>query len=474
MSSRFARRSRIFCPSKRLFGLITLVTAAALWSPVHGRAQDVEERFPGVNLGLAYETRTLPALAIQPFTGTTADTSVPSQVENVVARDLRYSDRFTVIDALPATLTRDEVDYDLWDQVGATWLVTGRVEGAGANASLLLELHDVVYREVASRGRFPIPDPTSSDFRMAAHAASDAVVKWAFDEPGIAATRIAFSRRMEDGSQDLWVIDADGENLHRLTSARGGELGVPISLSPQWSPDGTRIVYTSYKDQGLPRVYELNLATGAEKMVPAPREGDYISPTYGHDGRLVYFAINGGRGSGIFSYNIADGCCLEALTEGRSEDISPSFSPDGSMIAFNSNRLGVGSPQIYIMDSDGSGRPELISPYEYNNPGYYTSPDWSPLGNQIAYHGRVRQRGAHQILIAELDGRNRVVRTSQVTFSGVNEDPSWAPDGRHLVYVGERSYGYGLFIMDTVTGNTRTLVSGIRPNPPSWSPSLAR
>jgi TolB protein len=474
MSSRVTRFRRPPSSVRRLCGLASLIMLAAVRFPAQGRAQEPEERFPGVNLGLTYETRTLPALAIQPFTGMGTSASAASQVENIIARDLRYSDRFTVIDSLPAAITRDEVDYDLWDQVGATWLVTGRIDGTGSNASLLLELHDVVYREVTSRGRFPIPDASSADFRMAAHTASDAVVKWAFDEPGVAATRVVFSRRMEDGSQDLWVIDSDGENLRRLTSARGGELGVPISLSPDWSPDGTRVVYTSYKDQGLPRIYELNLATGAEKMVPASRPGDYISPTYGHDGRFVYFAINGGNGSGIFRYNISDGCCFEALTEGRSEDISPSFSPDGTMMAFNSNRLGVGSPQIYIMDMGGSGRPELISPYEYNNPGYYTSPDWSPLGNQIAYHGRVRQRGAHQILIAELDGRNRVMRTSQVTFSGVNEDPSWAPDGRHLVYVGERSYGYGLFVMDTVTGHTRTLVSGIRPNPPSWSPSFAR
>jgi TolB protein len=474
MSSRVPRHFRSFTVLPRLSGFIALAGLAAISLPAEGRAQDVEEHFPGVSLGLTYETRTLPALAVQPFTGMMGDASVPSQVENIIARDLRYSDRFNVIDALPATLTRGEVDYELWDQLGATWLVTGRIEGMGSNSTLLLELHDVVYREVASRGRFPIPDPASPDFRMAAHAASDAIVEWAFDEPGIAATRIVFSRRMEDGSQDLWVIDSDGENLRRLTSARGGEFGVPISLSPEWSPDGTRVVYSSYKDQGLPRIYELNLATGAEKMVPAARSGDYISPTYGPDGRFVYFAINGGRGSGIFRYNIAEDCCFEALTQGRSEDISPSFSPDGRMMAFNSNRLGVGAPQIYIMDSDGSGRPELISPYEYNNPGYYTSPDWSPLGNQIAYHGRVRQRGAHQILIAELDGRNRVVRTSQVTFSGVNEDPSWAPDGRHLVFVGERSYGYGLFVLDTATGNTRTLVSGIRPNPPAWSPSFAR
>ena len=463
---RLARTQPVACVLMALGWLSSGVTSDAL-------GQDVEERFPGVSLGLSYETRTLPAIAIQPFTSRLGGESEASQVENIIARDLRYSDRFTVIDALPVALVRDEVDYALWDEIGATWLITGRVEGAGSNATLILELHDVVYREVAERGRFQVPESESTGFRMAAHVVSDAIVQWVFDEPGIAATRIVFSRRMEDGSQDLWVVDSDGENLRRLTSHRGGEFGVPISLTPTWSPDGTRLAYTSYKDEGMPRIYELDLLTGGEKAVPTPRTGDYMSPAYHPEGEFLYFAVNGGGASGIFRYNIVDDCCFGGLTESRSEDISPTFSPDGRTLAFNSNRLGPATPQIYIMETDGSRRAEIVSPYVYSTPGYYTSPDWSPVGNRIAYHGRVQRRGAHQILVAELDGQNRVRRTSQITFRGVNEDPSWAPDGRHLVHVGEREYGYGLFVTDLFTGNTRTLVSGIRPNPPAWSPPLS-
>ncbi len=452
--------------------LATLVCVASPAASPAG-AQEVEERFPGVSLGLTYETRGLPALAIQPFTARGGGEAQAAQVENLVVRDLRYSDRFIVIDALPAALVSDEVDYTLWDEIGATWLVTGRVEGGGASAVLILELHDVVYREVAERARFRIPETDAPEFRMSGHVVSDSVVRWVFDEPGIAATRIVFSRRMEDGSQDLWVVDSDGENLRRLTSHRGGELGVPISLTPSWSPDGTRVAYTSYKDEGLPRIYELDLFTGEEKTVPTPRPGDYISPAYHPDGDFVYFAINGGGSSGLFRYNVAQECCFGSLTQGGSEDISPTFSPDGTMLAFNSNRLGSGAPQIYLMPTDASRRPEIVSPYIYGTPGYYTSPDWSPVGNRIAYHGRVERRGVHQILVAELDGENRVRQTSQITFRGVNEDPSWAPDGRHLVHVGARNYGYGLFITDLFTGNSRTLVSGIRPNPPAWSPPLS-
>ncbi|TVP55056.1 MAG: hypothetical protein EA351_11820 [Gemmatimonadales bacterium] len=425
-------------------------------------AQDIEERFPGVSLGITYDGRQAATLAIQPFTGRLGGENVAPRVQNIIGRDLRYSNRFQVLDELPASLSADEVDYGLWDQMQADYLVTGRVEGAGTTSTLILELHDVVYREVVDRGRFPLPNPESADFRMAAHVAADAVVMWATGEPGIAATRIIFSQRMDDGNQDLWIVDSDGENRRRLTNHQS------ISMSPDWSPDGRRVVYLSYRT-GLPRIYELNLETGAEKMVPAPRAGDYLTPAYTPDGESVVFSIVGSGRSGLFSYNLARDCCFANISEGAYEDMSPTFSPDGSRMAFSSNRLGVGAPQIYVRPTNG-GSAELLSPYAFGRPGYYTSPEWSPLGNRVAYHGRVERRGVHQILISELDQRNRIVR---VTSEGVNEDPSWAPDGRHLVFVGERSWGRGLFIVDAVTGNVRTLVSGVRANVPSWSPSLA-
>ena len=446
---------------------------AGLWlagpGAIVAAAQDVEERFPGVSLGLTYETRTLPTLAMQPFTGVDGGDAIAGQIEGIVGRDLRYSNRFNVMSELPASLVREQVDYALWDQLGATFLVTGRIEGTGSGAILVLELHDVIYRQLNQTGRFPLRSVDSPEFRLAAHVASDAVVQWAFGEPGIAATRIAFSRRMEDGSQDLWVVDSDGENLRRLTRHQGIGFGQAISLSPTWSPDGTRIAYTSYKDEGMPRIYELNLVTGEEKALPTIRTGDYITPAYHPDGNRIFFSINAGNVSGIFSYDMARDCCFTTLFEGRSEDISPTFSADGRRMAFNSNRLGVGTPQIYVAPTESTSRPELVSPYVYDRPGYYTSPDWSPVGNRVVFHGRVAQRGAHQILVADMDRRAPLV---QLTLEGVNEDPSWAPDGRHLVYVGSRPWGYGLFVTDLVTGNTRTLVSGIRPNLPAWSPGL--
>ena len=420
------------------------------------------DSIPGVTLGLVYETAYSPALALKPFTGRFGGAGVAAQVEAIIGRDLRYADRFEVMDSLPASLLGEGIDYTLWDRLGAVWLVSGQVEGAGDGYVLVLELHDVVYGEVKERGRFRLPDPASEDFRMAVHRASDQVVQWATGEPGMAASRIAFSLTTDAGNKELYVIDSDGENLRRITNYGS------ITLSPSWHPSGQKIAFTSYKD-GEQRIYELDLVSGQEKSLPAVRNGGYITPEYAPDGQTLAFSVSGGTRSGLFTYNMERDCCLAHLSGGpRWDDLSPSYSPDGRRMVFNSNRFGTAVPQIMVMPAQG-GEPDMVSPYEFGRGGYYSAPEWSPTNDLIAFHGAIR-RGTYHILVADLKDGGRRLR--QLTWEGNNEDPSWAPDGRHLVFVGERRWGYGLFVVDVATGKLRTILGGRRVTVPSWSPAL--
>lgn len=438
------------------------ILLGALALPAAAGAQ--EERFPGVELGLAYESNFVPSLAVKPLAARFGGAAAATQIETIIARDLRYSDRYNVMDSIPAALVAGEgIDYGLWDNLGAVWLLGGAVEGSGSGGFVVsLQLHDVVYSEIRERGRFQVPRPDDPGFRMAVHAISDRVVEWTHDEPGIAATRIAFSMTRDGGqTKELYLIDSDGENLRRVTDHG-------LALSPAWHPSGSKIAVTSYKD-GNARIWELDLESGRETPLDAVREGLFLTPAYHPDGDVLAFNVQGGVRSGLYTYDVGRRCCLRNLTEGRRVDMSPSYSPDGRRLAFNSNRFGEYVPQIFVMPAEG-GEAELLSPYRYGEQGYYTSPDWSPRGDLVAFHGRIERYGLYQILVARMGERGRLL---QLTSEGNNEDPSWAPDGRHLVFRGDRSWGRGLFIVDTATGKRRELLTGVDVTVPAWSPSLA-
>jgi TolB protein len=425
-------------------------------------ALDAQQRdsIPGVKLGLLYETGVFqPPLAFMPFTGTPGSEAVASQIETIMARDLRYSDRYRIMDSIPPALRGERVDYTLWDRLGAVWLLTGRVEGGAGAQTLVLELHDVVVGQVKQQGRFAVPEVANPDFRMAVHRASDEVVRWTFGEPGMAATRIAFGM-LQNGSKELFLVDSDGENLRRLTSH--GD----VVVSPAWAPDGQRIIYAS-PVSGAWELYEYDLTARRSRKLQGPGEGAF-APAFHPNGDVIAFSVAAGSGTQIYTYNLARNCCRTRLTNGTRDDLSPTFSPDGRNVAFFSNRFGDRVPQVFHMPADG-GSAELISPYDLAALGYYTSPDWSPFGNFVAFHGRVGQFGAYNILVARMGERGRL---TQLTWEGQNEDPSWAPDGRHLVFKGERSWGKGLFIVDTVTGTIRPIMTGVTVDVPQWSPSL--
>lgn len=454
--------------------LLSVATLAALWlAPAPLAAQEVEQVIPGVELGLVYETTYVPPIAVLPFRSVGGRGNQAEAVRGIVAQDLRFSDRFTVVDSLPA-LPGEGVDYGLWDGLGADWAVTGTLESTGTGTVLEIELHDIVFASLRERGRFPLPRVDHPDFRLAVHRASDAVVTWVTGEDGIAASRIAFAMRPwgdpAGSSKELYVVDSDGENLRRVTWDES------IVVSPTWSPQGDRVAFTSYRS-GIPIVYERELATGEDRPLETGQAGQQITPAYHPDGSTITFALLNGRRSDLHSYDVRRRCCLSGrLGEGFHKNLQPTYSHDGSRIAFTSNRLGTPTPQIYVMPEEG-GPAVLISPYRYGERSYFTDPDWSPNSSKIAFAGRVdtgrtRVGGImrYQILVADLDaGANRLV---QLTREGNNEDPSWAPNGRHIVFTGERRNGHGVFVVDTGTGRTRTLVAGVRAEDVDWSPAL--
>ena len=425
-------------------------------------AQDVEDALRGVRLGFVYEGAYVPELAVRPFQARFGGEAAASQVEDIIGNDLDFSDRFKILSNLPESMGEGSgMDYALWDRLGAVYVLSGSVEGSGNGYVLVLELHDVLYRQLAHSQTFRIPDPESRDFRMAVHRASDQVVEWVFDEPGMAASRIAFSMLRDDGTKEIYVVDSDGANLERITDH--GDL----ALSPTWSPDGTRVAYTAMTDDGW-RLFERDLAARTSTRIE-PRPGEYSTPEYMPDGNRIAFTILDGDRTGIYTWDRSAGCCLTSVVEGRYDNTNASFSPEGDRLVFMSTRLGSTIPQIYVTGS-GGGQAELVSPYEYGaTNSYFTAPDWAPYGDNIAFSGRVSRSGMYNILVAKMGEGRSLIR---LTVEGNNEDPSWAPDGRHIVFYGQLDWGSGLFVVDSASGKVRALLRGYRVGQPDWSPAM--
>ena len=429
----------------RVAGVLVLV-ACALGVARTASAQDTTT-VPGVRLGLSYAAGTKPGVIVLPVNDDYGDDSL----RTVVQRDLDYSDRMNVIALDEETVQSlvpaagGKINFPLVAKFGAALLI----RMTPTNQGLHVAAYDVARGQLLQSEHF-LFDRRDRDWRFILHGVSDQIEQWVFGKRGIAQTRIAYIANGE-----LKIVDSDGAATRAITTGRG-------ALSPAWSPTGGSVVFTVLGNTGT-QVQELDVRTGFTRRISQIRAGLNITPVYQPGGNAILYSQGGGYGTDLVLAGL-DSSKPKKLTIGRGTDnTSPSYSPDGRQIAFISGKSG--SPQVYIMDADGSNV-QLLTPYKPGVRSYRASPDWSPDGRAIAYE---QQNGNFQIWMIDL--RDRVPK--QLTSDGENEDPSWAPDGRHLVFTSSRSGEKQLWIMDTESGRARQLTHSKGARLAAWSPILA-
>jgi TolB protein len=377
---------------------------------------------------------------------------VAARFADILGGDLALSGYFRVLDRdayiddpQAAGADPGEIEFHNWAAIGAMALVKGTLERVPDGVVIEVRLFDVQGRRLLTAKRYRAG---VADLPRAAHRFADEVLRVFTGIRGPFDTRIVFVSSPGGFAKELYLFTFDAAAPLRITDDR------TIAVSPTWSPDAERILFSSYR-AGDPALYDLAVEERRLRQITTPGSlsaGGVWSP----DGTQVAVTreIDGSPEIVILA---RDGTEVRRVTRHPAIDVSPSWSPDGREIAFCSDRLG--SPQIFVAATDGSVR-RLTYDGTYNS-----TPRWSPHGHEIAYTGRVG--GRFHIFV--VDARGGVGR--QLTSGpGDNEDPSWSPDGRYLVFTSTRSGPSRLHLMDRTGRVQKQLTHGDRNDTsPAWS-----
>jgi TolB protein len=378
-----------------------------------------------------------------------------ADIAQVITANLQRSGLFRPLDQA-SFLERDlnpavQPRFADWKQINAQALVNGQVTIEGGRMRVDFRLWDT-FAEQQLLGLQLTASPES--WRRVAHQISDLVYKRLTGEEGYFDTRVVFVA--ESGGRAkrvkrLAIMDQDGANPSYLSD------GAHIVMTPRFSATSQEITYMALRPEGS-SIYLLNLVTGRRESL-GDFKGMVFAPRFSPDGGRVGFSVERGGNSDIFVMNLTNRATAR-LTSDPSIDTSPSFSPAGDRIVFNSDRSG--GPQLYVMGADGSN-PKRIS---YGD-GRYTTPVWSPTGEYIAF--TKQSGGQFHIGIMKPDGTDERLLTS----SHMDEGPTWAPNGRVLMFSREFSGGSPKLWSVDVTGRILQAV----PYPgngsdPAWSPLL--
>ena len=395
-------------------------------------------------------------IAVPPFLSD--DPKLGQDIATIVAADLQSSGLFIPLDAKAFIERIADINvaprYADWRSVGAEALVTGKVTRAqDGRLQAEFRLWDTVLQKPLAGLRF---GTAAANWRRVGHIIADQAWEKLTLETGYFDTRVVFideTGPKERRIKRLAIMDQDGANVRLLS--KGDEL----VLTPRFSPTSQEITYMSYtRDQ--PRVILMNIETG-QRQVVGDFPGMTFAPRFSPDGQRIVMSQGQAGDSSIMEMDLRSKQ-VRRLTEGGAIDTGPCYAPDGRQVVFESDRAN--HQQLYIMGSDGGGARRIS-----NGDGRYSTPVWSPRGDYIAFTKQTQ--GRFLIGVMKTDGSGERILSDGYH----NEGPTWAPNGRFLMFFREQQGGGGgpsLYSVDLTGRNERKVKTPSYASDPAWSPLL--
>jgi len=393
-------------------------------------------------------------VAVTEFLGLGANAEIGRDIAGVITADLVRSGRF---DAIDSNAFIDKVRgveatprFQDWRLIKARVLLVGSVNLTADNRmQVQFRLWDVLDGKSIVGRRFTT---SQQNWRRIAHKIADAVYARMTGEDGYFDTRVVFVEERDpkgDKTKRLAIMDSDGANVEYLT---GGD---HLVLTPRFNPAMNTICYVSY-ETGKPQVKLMNLNTRRSAQVNSDR-GLSFAPQFSPDGGSLVMSRQLDGYANLYSFDLRTRRWTQ-LTDSASINTAPSFSPDGSQIVFESDRGG--SSQLYVMSS-GGGEARRIT----FGKGSYGTPAWSPRGDTIAF--TKRYSGSFMIGVVKTDGSDERI----LTEGWHNEGPTWAPNGRVLMFFrqGRGAKGPNMWTVDVTGYIEKKVDTPTYASDPSWS-----
>ena len=427
-----------------MYRVITLVAGALMLISTVAEASRI-------TIEITEGTEGTAPIAVVPFAWQGA-AQPPLDMASVIEADLKRSGRFSALpreQMLSKPSSSLEVNFKDWRLLGTDHIVVGKVQATSRDAYLVqVQLVDVLREKQLAGFSYPV---NRSSMRTLAHQISDVIYEKLTGEKGAFNTRIAYitSSGGKKPTYNLYVADSDGYNAQSIMTSKD-----PV-MSPAWSPDGRHLAYVSFENRRS-QIFIQEILTGKRQKISSS-PGINGAPAWSPDGRRMAMTLSHKGNPDIYLYDI-NSKKFTQLTTNTAIDTEPSWSPDSSHILFTSDRGG--APQIYRVPALG-GSPVRVT-YEGN---YNARASYSPDGRYIAMvHGRDKR---YRIALLDMNTDQFTI----LTDGRLDESPSFAPNGRILLYATARGNS-GVLSAVSVDGQSQhRLVSkdgDVRE--PAWSP----